>query len=187
MQVEQWMTRKPRTCRPESSMDEAAFLMWTGDCGTLPVVDADHRLVGMITDRDLCMGAHFQGKPLQELQVRNSMSRSVFSCRTTDQIEEVLRCMGDHRVRRVPILDRESKLVGILSLNDLARHLMALEVGGERERLTKRLIETLAAICESNECGEVPALAEAAIPAAAIPQPSMPAHSHRAGTKRRTS
>ena len=157
MQVEQWMTRKPRTCRPEASMDEAAFLMWTGDCGVLPVVDADHRLVGMITDRDLCMGAHFQGKPLQDLQVRNSMSRSVFSCRDTDSIEEALRCMGDHRVRRVPVLDRESKLVGILSLNDLARQLVALAGGRERERLTRRLVESLAAICEIHECGDVPA------------------------------
>ena len=157
MQVEQWMTRKPRTCRPEATMDEAAFLMWTGDCGILPVVDADHRLVGMITDRDLCMGAHFQGKPLQELQVRNSMSRAVFSCRDTDSIEEALRNMGDHRVRRIPVLDRESTLVGILSLNDLARHLVALESGRERERLSKRLIEALAAICEVHECGDVPA------------------------------
>lgn len=155
MKAEDWMTRDVRTCRPETSMNEAAHLMWARDCGALPVVGADARVVGMITDRDLCMGAYLQGKALKDLRVGDSMTRTVFSCQATDPIEEVIRCMGNNQVRRVPVVDARGKPVGILSLNDLARQVVALQDERQRTRLLPRLVEALASICETR-AGETP-------------------------------
>lgn len=157
MKAEEWMTKTVQTCRPQSSMSEAAHAMWSGDCGVLPVVNDAGRLVGMVTDRDICMGAHFQGRPMQDMSVADSMSRKVFSCQTSDSIEQVIRRMADEQVRRVPVLDARGKLVGILSLNDIARRIVTL---GERERasLASRLVEALAAICEPH-AGGVPEVA----------------------------
>lgn len=148
MKAEEWMTRRVQTCHPETSLNEAAHLMWEGDCGVLPVVDDDGRAVGLITDRDICMGAHFQGKDLGGMKVADSMSHRVFACQTSDPIEQVIRCMGDHRVRRVPLLDGAGRVAGILSLNDLVRRLVALSER-ERSRMTPRFVEALASICES--------------------------------------
>ena len=112
MKAEECMTRGVRTCRPETSMNEAAHMMWEGDCGVLPVVDGDGRAVGMITDRDICMGAHFYGKGLGDVTVAESMARRVFACQTSDPIEQVVRSMADHRVRRIPVLDGTGKVAG---------------------------------------------------------------------------
>ena len=156
MRAQDWMTGDVRTCRPETNLNDAANEMWQGDCGILPVVDDDRRVVGVITDRDVCMGAYLQGRPLGELPVRNSMSREVFACRPSDSIEDVIRCMGDHQVRRVPVTDSAGKLVGIVSLNDLARHVVGLEDQRERARLLPRLVEAQASICETRGCVDVP-------------------------------
>lgn len=154
MKAEEWMSRNVQTCTPETSMAEAAQKMWAADCGVLPVVGRDGRVVGMITDRDICMGAHFQGKRLADMGVADSMSRSVFACQSSDSIEEVIRRMGDSQVRRVPVLGTDGRPVGIISLNDLARRLLSL---GERERsrLVPRFVEALAVICETR-AGAVP-------------------------------
>ena len=148
MKAEDWMTHDVLTCGAETSMNEAAHIMWVGDCGILPVVDEGGSVIGMITDRDVCMGAHFQGRALAHVKVADSMSRTVVACRASDPIETVIRRMGDGQVRRVPVLDERGKLVGILSINDLARALVGL---GERDRtrLAPRFVEALAAICET--------------------------------------
>lgn len=156
MRAQDWMTRDVRTCRPETSLNDAANEMWQGDCGILPVLDDDQKVVGVITDRDVCMGAYLQGKALSDLPVRNSMSRTVFSCRPSDSIEDVIRCMADHQVRRVPVVDARGKLAGIVSLNDLARHVVSLAEERERARLVPRFVEALASICETQAGVEVP-------------------------------
>jgi len=158
MRAKDWMTREVRTCRPETSLNDAAYRMWAHDCGCLPVVDAEGRPVGMITDRDLCMGACLNGKSLKDLRVADSMTRSVSSCRSSAPIEEVIRCMADHQVRRVPLVDTRGRIEGILSVNDLTRRMVAL---GEKERgrLAPRLLEALASIAETR-VGDVPEAVE---------------------------
>jgi CBS domain-containing protein len=163
MKIENWMNRDVACCRPESSMSEAAHLMWEKDCGVLPVVDSDEHVVGVITDRDLCMGAYHRGSSLNDLRVEESMSRTVHTCRESDPIEEVIRRMGDNQVRRVPVLDASGRLVGILSMNDILRRLVGPENRRERAQLTPRLIEAQAAICE-------PHVREAAIELAPAPR-----------------
>ncbi len=171
MKAEDWMTRDVQTCRPETSMNDAAQLMWKRDCGVLPVVGADGKVVGVITDRDMCMGAYLKGKSLKDLKVGDSMTRKVFSCQASDPIEEVIRRMGDEQVRRVPVLDARGKLVGILALNDLVRRMVTISDERQRARLVPRLMEAMASICETRGA-DLPELTPVA-PARGAGQPLM--------------
>jgi len=150
------MTRDVRTCTPETSLNDAAYQMWCGDCGVLPVVSGDQTVVGVITDRDVCMAACLRGATLRDLKVGDAMSRTVFSCQAIDSIEDVIRCMADHQVRRVPVVDARGKLVGLLAANDLARQLVGLADERSRTRLTPRFVEALASISETRTLAEVP-------------------------------
>lgn len=119
------MTRDPETCYPLDSQNRAAQIMWERDCGSVPVVDGEGRLVGMITDRDLCMAAYTGGGRLCETNVSRAMSTAVHACGPDDPLDEVLRTMRVHQVRRVPVTAADGRLVGLISLSDLARKLPA--------------------------------------------------------------
>jgi CBS domain-containing protein len=120
MNVEELMTQDVKTCAPEDSLRRVAELLWENDIGVLPVVDAEESVVGMITDRDVCMAAYFKGRPLAEIRVDEAMARHVYSCLSTSQIEDAERMMLGYQVRRLPVMDASSRLVGVLSLSDLA-------------------------------------------------------------------
>ncbi len=149
MRVKDLMTNQVQCCRPEESLQRAAQLMWDGDCGCLPVCSGDgaNRLVGVITDRDVCMSALFQDKPLNDLQVSSAMARQVHTCRVSDSLAQAERIMREARVRRLPVLDAQDSLAGMISLADLAR-----EAARERAQPHKEITEvevgnTLASIC----------------------------------------
>lgn len=114
---------RARSCEPKATLDEAARIMWEADCGVVPVTEGE-RLVGVITDRDICMTAHLRGLPLSQLSVGSAMSPDVKSCSPSDSLQDVLRIMRSERVRRVPIVD-DGRLVGIISLGDISRHVQA--------------------------------------------------------------
>ncbi len=130
MLVEQLMNRPAITCRPGDSCHDAAGLMWEHDCGVLPVIGEDGCVCGMITDRDICMAAYLRGTPLADMQVCDVMARDVFVCRPGDPLGAAERIMSQCQVRRLPVVDPEGHVVGILSLNDLARE--AEHEGGRR-------------------------------------------------------
>ena len=119
--IESVMRRPVITCRPEDSLHTAAGLMWDHDCGALPVVDENDKVIAMITDRDICMAAYTQGLPLSGMQVRSAMSNELHACHPDDAVAEAERCMGEKQVRRLPIVDLEGRVQGILTINDLAR------------------------------------------------------------------
>jgi CBS domain-containing protein len=110
-------------CRPDDTLDRAARLMWDRDCGCVPVCTGNGaaRVVGMLTDRDICMAALFTGKPLGELRAYEAMSRDVRACMPRDRAAHVERAMRERQVRRVPVVDDEGSLIGIVSLADIAR------------------------------------------------------------------
>jgi len=149
MKIRELMTTNVACCSPADSDNRAAQLMWENDCGVLPVVDPEGRTVGMVTDRDLCMAAYTKGRTLGQLSVADAMSHEVFGCKEEDSLEDALGVMRKHRVRRLPVLDGERHVVGILSLNDLA--LAVQNDGGLRRRIGNTLLETLGAICEHRE------------------------------------
>lgn len=118
MRVSEAMTRDVRVCHPRQSISDAARMMAELDCGVLPVGEQD-RLVGMITDRDIAVRAVAQSKS-PDTPVRDAMSSEVKYCFEDQPVDQVARNMSDLRVRRLPVLNREKRLVGILSLGDLA-------------------------------------------------------------------
>jgi CBS domain-containing protein len=105
MNISQIMSRSVETCHVDDSLAVAAAKMWERDIGCLPVVDADGCVVGMITDRDICMAGYTQGRPQHELRVASAMSRGVHSCGPNDGIIAAEETMRLHRVRRLPVLD----------------------------------------------------------------------------------
>ncbi len=121
MKVEQLMTKNVHACRPDEPLSTAAAIMWQHDCGCVPVVDEDRHVLGMVTDRDICMASLTQGKPAHELPVTLPMSGKVWSCRPTDTIDGAERTMREKRVRRLPVVDANNRLVGILSFADIVR------------------------------------------------------------------
>lgn len=89
MQVKQIMSQPVATCRSNDPLHIAAQRMWDSDCGVVPVVNDEGCAVAMITDRDICMAAYTQGKPLAEIEVRSAMSHELYSCGPNDSLQEV--------------------------------------------------------------------------------------------------
>jgi CBS domain-containing protein len=121
MLVNSLMTPNPSFCRTDESLQVAARLMWECDCGIVPVVDEHHRVVAVVTDRDVCMAAMTQGRPLWTIPVGLAMSKNVVTCHAHDDAGAAEIIMREAQVRRLPVVDLEGHLVGMLSLNDLAR------------------------------------------------------------------
>jgi CBS domain-containing protein len=119
MKVSDAMTPEVRMVGPEDSIQEAARLMADMDVGALPVSD-DDRLVGMVTDRDIAVRAVAHGKSA-DTRVREVMSWEVMYCFEDQDLEDVALNMGDIKVRRLPVVNRDKRLVGIISVGDLAR------------------------------------------------------------------
>jgi len=119
MQVRDAMTKDVQLASPTHTIRQAALLMGECDCGVLPVADKDS-LVGMITDRDIAIRAIAAGKG-PRTTVREIMSLEVLYCFEDQDLEEVCRNISDIKVRRVPVMNREKRLVGILSLGDMAK------------------------------------------------------------------
>ncbi|MCS0501252.1 CBS domain-containing protein [Ancylobacter mangrovi] len=118
MQVWEVMTRDVRVANADETIEQAARLMAGLDAGSLPV-GKDNRLVGMITDRDIVMRAVAAGKG-PETKVHEVMTPDVKYCFAEQEIEEVSRNMGDLQIRRLPVVDTDKQLIGILSLADVA-------------------------------------------------------------------
>jgi CBS domain-containing protein len=117
MKVSECMSKNVRVANPDETVQQAAKMMAELDSGVLPVGDADH-LVGMITDRDIAIRGIAEGKG-PNAKVSECMTKDVKYCFEDQDIEEVASNMGDQQVRRVPVVNRQKRLVGILSLGDL--------------------------------------------------------------------
>jgi CBS domain-containing protein len=150
MRVDQLMTRQVQSCGPDDMLDRAAQIMWDNDIGCLPVCSGDgaNRVVGVITDRDICMSAMFKRKPLRELRVSDAMAHQVLTCRPSDSLTEVERIMREARIRRLPAVDAQGALLGMVTLADLAREAARESTAGKQEITEMEVGDTLAAICE---------------------------------------
>ncbi|MBI1850491.1 MAG: CBS domain-containing protein [Planctomycetes bacterium] len=148
MKVSEVMTRDVKTCRPEDCLNVPAQLMWDRDCGCVPVVDAEMRVVGLITDRDIAMAAYTQGTSLSNSNVESAMAKQVHRCHPDDPLTVAERIMQTQQVRRLPVTDAHEKLLGIISLNDLAREAIRERGGHDKVVALQAVANTLAAICE---------------------------------------
>ena len=148
MKVEQIMTRPAVTCLVSDTANRAAQLMWDADIGCVVVLEADERLAGIITDRDVCMAAYTRGAPLHQIVIGEVMTRTVAVVRQDDRLGMAEALMRSKKVRRLPVVDAKDKVVGLLSLSDVAR--AAQQQRGRRvpDVADDEVISTLGAICE---------------------------------------
>ena len=142
MQLKEVMTRNVEVIGPEATLKDAASRMDALDIGPLPVCEND-RLVGMITDRDITVRSTAMGADPITTHVRDAMSKDVLYCHEDDDVREATRLMERKQVRRLLVLNREDRLVGIVSLGDLA-------VWTRDEKLSAEVLEQVSEPAEPN-------------------------------------
>ena len=122
MKVREVMTKNASFCGPESTLEEASFLMQKNNCGFLPVVGDGGNVVGVVTDRDMCIALGTRNRKPSDVRVWDVMPRKLFTCMEGDDIHCALKTLRDARIRRLPVIDRDSSLVGVLSIDDIVLH-----------------------------------------------------------------
>ncbi len=142
------MRSGPRVCAKRETLDSAGRTMFEVGCGVLPVVDDERRVVGVLTDRDICCHLTSQDLRPSEARVAEAMSEMVFSCADGDEISTALTIMRGYKVRRLPVVDGEGRLLGMLSLDDVALRARAFESDGTAAPYYDEVARTLKAIAE---------------------------------------
>lgn len=138
MRADELCTRRTDTCRPDQSLAEAARILWEEDRGAVPVLDEFDKVVGIITDRDICMAACVRSVKSSDVRVHEAMTRRVHVCREEDSIEDAMATMALHQVRRLPVISPDGRLVGILSAHDVIARL-----GEERAAAILRMMRSI--------------------------------------------
>jgi len=121
MQVSEIMTTEVFTCRPENTLRDAAKIMREIDCGAVPVVDGRSELIGILTDRDICLCASERDEPLTALQVSEAVTWKPVTCQPHEDLDCAEEKLGTHQIRRLPVIDPNGLLIGIVSFGDIAR------------------------------------------------------------------
>lgn len=119
MKVRNVMKKEVKFCPPEATVAEVAKVMAKNDCGVVPIVDAQKRVVGILTDRDICLEVATKDRLPSRVPAREIMKRKIYGCGPDEDIHTALKLMQARKVRRLPVLDDEGKLCGILSLDDV--------------------------------------------------------------------
>ena len=148
MKVHEVMTENVKFCTPEYSLAAAAAIMWENDCGALPVVADGGKAVGLITDRDIAIALGTRNRPAAEIPVKEVISGKLFATSPDEDIHTALKLMRKEKVHRLPVINAQGNLEGILSLNDVA--LQAVHPNGKRtpELNYEDVVSTLKAVCE---------------------------------------
>jgi CBS domain-containing protein len=145
MKVREIMSRNPICCRATDHLADVAGKMYEGDCGVLPVLGETGEGVGMITDRDVAIATMTRNKPPSEILVAEVISGKVHACGPDDKLESALETMAAQRVRRLPVLDAERRVVGVLSMNDV---MLSLGHATTHLALTRHALAAFHRICE---------------------------------------
>lgn len=142
MKVKDIMTAEPRTCTPGTNLAAAAALMLDADCGILPVVDTEGKLVGVVTDRDMYIALATRNKRASQLTVGEVARKTVVTCGPEDDVLTALTTMKEHRVRRLPVEGFGRTVMGVVSMNDIW-----LAAGPDQGVRTDVVLDTCQAIC----------------------------------------
>jgi CBS domain-containing protein len=121
-QCHELMTKDPVCCLPESTVADAARLMKRENIGPIPVIENEQtrKLVGIVTDRDLALKIVAEGRDAASTKVEAVMTRKVVTCRADDDLQKALDAMSEHQLRRIPVVDNDSRILGIISQADVA-------------------------------------------------------------------
>jgi CBS domain-containing protein len=134
--VHEVMTDRPRCVTPETPVSEAAQLMEADDIGSLPILEGE-QLAGMVTDRDIVIRAVAKGKDPRGMPVREVASRDLVTVQANDDLSDALKLMASQQVRRLPVVDEDNRLVGILAQADIAFEAKEKAVGEMVEEISK--------------------------------------------------
>ena len=149
MKVQDVMVKDVKFCGPNTNLATATEMLWTDCCGTLPVVDAHDNVIGMITDRDICIALGTRDVPSASVSVRDVSLPKLFYCDPDDDIRAALDTMGAQKVRRLPVIDKRGTLKGILSIDDVVLH--AVKTPTSFSDITyEDVVTALKGICEKS-------------------------------------
>ncbi len=135
MKVADVMMRTPASCTAETNLAAAVEILWTRNCGMLPIVNNEGKVTGVVTDRDICIALGTRDRRASEITVQEIQPEKLFACKADDDIRSALAIISDEKVRRLPVLDEAGKLLGILSLDDVVLH-AATSIGGRAPELS---------------------------------------------------
>ena len=141
MRVQEIMTKDVSFCSPGTNAAAATEIMWTRNCGALPIVVDGRGVVGMVTDRDLLIALGTRNRNAADLPVGEVMNKNLSVCAPDDDIRDALKTMAQRQLHRLPVVDKDGMLTGILSLDDIA-------LRADADGLSTDLLKTLKAICD---------------------------------------
>lgn len=157
MKVKDVMTPNAKAIWLTESLADAAKLMWENDCGVLPIIKDGRKVIGMITDRDICMAMAMRDTKPSGISVEEVMTGQVYAVKPEDNIDQALQTMQEHKIRRLPVISSEGELEGILSMNDVVLNARDSKGAAKGSINYGEVVKTYQAICQH----PVPAAASA--------------------------
>ena len=146
MKVKEVMIATPYYCQTETNLGSATELMWNADCGFLPVQTPDGKVIGVITDRDICIALGTRRRLAGDIAVGEVMSGKLYSCTPDDDIHLALQTMKEGKVRRLPVNSQNGSLVGVISMDDILLRTEPMSLGREPELSSDEVVRAYRAI-----------------------------------------
>ena len=148
MKVKDIMTSNVKAIWLTESLADAAKLMWQNDCGVLPIIKDGRKVIGMITDRDICMATAMRDTNPSCVSVEEVMTGRVYSVNPEDDVSQALQAMQEHKIRRLPVVNPEGELEGMLSINDIVLNANNADGAASDSLNYGDVVKTYQAICQ---------------------------------------
>ena len=153
MKVAEIMVRTAASCNAEMNLGEAVEIMWNRDCGILPIVNAESKVTGVVTDRDIAVALGTRNRLPGEITVKEVASPHLYCCKPEDEVHSALHTMASARVRRLPVVNKTGKLEGILSMDDVVSR---SEANRGSDVSADKVVNTLKAVYSSHLPEQMP-------------------------------
>jgi CBS domain-containing protein len=147
MKVAEIMVRTAASCNADMNLGEAVEIMWNRDCGILPIVNAESKVTGVVTDRDIAVALGTRNRLPGEITVKEVASPHLYCCKPEDEVHSALHTMASTKVRRLPVVNKAGKLEGILSMDDVVSH---SEANRGSDISAERVVNALKAVYSSH-------------------------------------
>jgi CBS domain-containing protein len=143
MRVRDVMVGTPAFCTVNTNLAAAVEILWNRNCGFLPIVNEEEKVVGVVTDRDIAIALGTRNRLPGEIPVREVASKELFSCKPEDDIHTALQLMTEKKIRRLPVVGVSGALVGILTMDDIVLHAESRKPGKYPELTSDEVFKTL--------------------------------------------